>query len=590
MQHPLWILLLLPFLCVALKEDLSLVLGKEFDDLPPDVLEEIVQLGQANPPPSVALNLSSIYSGSFKAADWHYSKNVFTRSRGEAMVLAEMGYIHQGMAPIRLDLLLRVNRFAGSSMVRLTCDGLYESHEGMIVAECRPSIASAVDGQKLPLLANTSLESIERIAVVDESRLKLAPPLPASFSKEHVYFSQCEFKWFGKVSTTSRATPLDISYWNNGPPVVVLRGILSSTSCGLIYSVDLEGMPSDVYSQKRLFYIVWASIILCVDFLERWIFFSSIESRRSATNYAKLSSFIECLRHAYLSLIHVICALMTPALFGQFAFLATLSSAQVLLIEMPLIMRILRLSSYPRIWSFLHQASLRFYLTIVGGILFMQSHAWLIPLVVIASHADAIPQIIMHTNSPIPARMPSWHQVVQRNLRLGLPLYFYLWPSAFWHADIQDNFMAVVDNDTIERDKDTSSMNVNIPWNILFMVLLCLWVNGQQVLLYGQAKWGNRFFIPNRLAHVSGRNVPRYSYAIPSGSPSVTEQLSTLSCAVCLEILRASTAVGDSMMDEESLAQFMITPCGHIFHRHCLLRWLEERLLCPTCRHSLPEP
>jgi hypothetical protein len=32
------------------------------------------------------------------------------------------------------------------------------------------------------------------------------------------------------------------------------------------------------------------------------------------------------------------------------------------------------------------------------------------------------------------------------------------------------------------------------------------------------------------------------------------------------------------------------TPCGHAFHKDCLLRWMDERMDCPLCRTRLPRP
>lgn len=32
----------------------------------------------------------------------------------------------------------------------------------------------------------------------------------------------------------------------------------------------------------------------------------------------------------------------------------------------------------------------------------------------------------------------------------------------------------------------------------------------------------------------------------------------------------------------------MITPCGHKFHPSCLKSWMEVKLSCPTCRHTIP--
>ncbi|KAL0338824.1 UNVERIFIED_CONTAM: hypothetical protein Sangu_1404500 [Sesamum angustifolium] len=52
---------------------------------------------------------------------------------------------------------------------------------------------------------------------------------------------------------------------------------------------------------------------------------------------------------------------------------------------------------------------------------------------------------------------------------------------------------------------------------------------------------------------------------------------SDLSCAVCLNRLRKSSQVWE------------LTNCCHVFHKHCLEKWLcyDNRLTCPLCRASL---
>ncbi len=34
----------------------------------------------------------------------------------------------------------------------------------------------------------------------------------------------------------------------------------------------------------------------------------------------------------------------------------------------------------------------------------------------------------------------------------------------------------------------------------------------------------------------------------------------------------------------------MVTPCNHFFHNHCLERWMDVKMECPTCRRPLPPP
>ena len=33
---------------------------------------------------------------------------------------------------------------------------------------------------------------------------------------------------------------------------------------------------------------------------------------------------------------------------------------------------------------------------------------------------------------------------------------------------------------------------------------------------------------------------------------------------------------------------YMHTPCGHKFHKKCLLKWMAMKLECPTCRTKIP--
>lgn len=44
----------------------------------------------------------------------------------------------------------------------------------------------------------------------------------------------------------------------------------------------------------------------------------------------------------------------------------------------------------------------------------------------------------------------------------------------------------------------------------------------------------------------------------------------------------------DIERNAEQINTFMLTPCKHKFHKQCLLKWVEQRHQCPTCRKVLP--
>jgi len=39
---------------------------------------------------------------------------------------------------------------------------------------------------------------------------------------------------------------------------------------------------------------------------------------------------------------------------------------------------------------------------------------------------------------------------------------------------------------------------------------------------------------------------------------------------------------------ENKLKHCYSTPCGHNFHKFCLLKWYEKKPDCPSCRKALP--
>jgi hypothetical protein len=44
----------------------------------------------------------------------------------------------------------------------------------------------------------------------------------------------------------------------------------------------------------------------------------------------------------------------------------------------------------------------------------------------------------------------------------------------------------------------------------------------------------------------------------------------------------------DANNENIEIDEFMMTPCGHRFHKKCLLDWMSSKHECPNCRAYLP--
>lgn len=72
----------------------------------------------------------------------------------------------------------------------------------------------------------------------------------------------------------------------------------------------------------------------------------------------------------------------------------------------------------------------------------------------------------------------------------------------------------------------------------------------------------------------------------------------SVDCVICKEVLEVHVITSGSEVTGAGAAggvagmlarrQYMVTPCRHIFHSHCLEDWMRFRLQCPICRENLP--
>ncbi|KAF9301773.1 hypothetical protein BGZ74_006292 [Mortierella antarctica] len=178
-----------------------------------------------------------------------------------------------------------------------------------------------------------------------------------------------------------------------------------------------------------------------------------------------------------------------------------------------------------------------------------------------------IPQIVRNVIRGSKRGLSLWFVLGMTVTRLALPIYFYACP---------ENLMGHEPTKWI--------------WGLV------LWVALQVAVLLLQDWLGPRFFIPKKYLP------PIYDYhpIIPAGDEESSGQSTAgghahghqQDCAICMLPIDTASTSGharlSSVVGSLGRLNYMLTPCGHLFHSDCLERWMRIKLECPNCRAFLP--
>ena len=238
-------------------------------------------------------------------------------------------------------------------------------------------------------------------------------------------------------------------------------------------------------------------------------------------------------------------------------------------------------------------------------------------LFALALYSFWIPQIVQNIITEAKRPMHNWYIYGMSISRMVAPVYFFAVPN---------NFLKEVYPES--------------PTDPLMCELLILWVGIQTAVLIGQGKYGARFMIPARFLP------PKFDYSRPIPAsilpPGVTQEVlpepqSRTSRA--LEVSESqsllaneepvvqgrrtttrnrirgsrlnrqentmtaepvvndtSTGSGNTLdcvicynaIDVHDRRGYMLAPCDHIFHKDCLVQWMDVKMECPICRTELP--
>lgn len=98
------------------------------------------------------------------------------------------------------------------------------------------------------------------------------------------------------------------------------------------------------------------------------------------------------------------------------------------------------------------------------------------------------------------------------------------------------------------------------------------------VLLLQNTHLGPRFFLPQRMLDWLGITFePKWDYHPMQRPEDLETGKTSADCCICLEPTVPAQRYS-----------YMVPPCGHVAHTHCLESWLTIKSVCPVCRRAMP--
>lgn len=313
-----------------------------------------------------------------------------------------------------------------------------------------------------------------------------------------------------------------------------------------------------------------------------------------------------CLTHIYLSLA------MQP-LFTAFASVAFFKLLIFCVIEMKYMAIIVQARNNAnggmttadflrRQIAMLH---LRFYVALVGAFLaFFYAGQQYRTIYMLALYSFWVPQIVQNVITEAKHPLHTYFIYGMSISRCVVPIYIFA---------VKDNFLKEVYPDS--------------PTDYFMVELLVIWIGLQTAILIAQGKYGARFMIPARFLP------PKFNYhrkvppsmipedaeqnsgkdRTPSLGPLTTETADTCKTTGTRNRLKGNRSKPEPLtttMTTEAIAPppsntldcviccnainhhnrkgYMLAPCDHIFHKDCLIQWMDVKMECPICRTELP--
>ena len=413
--------------------------------------------------------------------------------------------------------------------------------------------------------------------------------------------------------------------------VLTINGTVASENCNFTANVNATAIRTNWQNTtgkafNYSFYMLLASLTQIVVLLRQLL---HTQSQSAAVRVSLLCIGWQTVIDALICLIHIYLALAMQPVFTAFASIAFFKLLIFCVIEMKymaIIMQARNASNGGNTTELLRRQvamlHLRFYVALVGSFLaFFYAGESYRTIYMLILYSFWVPQIVQNVVTEAKHPMHPYYIYGIAISRLVAPIYVFA---------VKDNFLKEVYPES--------------PTNLLMVQLIVLWVALQTGLLVAQGKYGARFMIPARFLPPKfdyNRPIPQYmmpaeaidssnltpsetleieraTTGAPDFQPLISRQVenSQTSCsgtrkrtkgqrATRTESSMTSESVHNHLPADPGLPQFdcvicyndidirnrrgyMLAPCDHIFHKDCLMEWMNQKMECPICRTELP--
>ncbi len=317
---------------------------------------------------------------------------------------------------------------------------------------------------------------------------------------------------------------------------------------GTILDLDISSYSLESFVSKAELYSLLATLATIFEILALVHQMNYTKTQTTMARVSALTIGMQAIMDSYICFIHLTFGISVAGAFNAFAISACLKFILFSLFELRYLVEVFKAarpsSASDNAWSEtrreLQFIYTRFYATMLIGFIVVYQFNFLFNYALVVLFSFWVPQIYVNFKRDTRKPLQPLYIILNTLCRVVIPLYFFLCPSNF----------------------------TRIEPNPILIGCLCGWLALQVVFLFIQHFFGSRWFIPKAL------RPQKYDYQRPI--PTESLENGECNCVICMHPIKP---------DEN---QHMVTPCNHVFHSECLNRWMEEKMICPTCRANLP--